>query len=613
MKKNGKNIITSEDVTVLGKNIGKTLEEVLETLQEDSQSLKSNMKWIYKYGGVGSNGGGGGSSSITNNWSAICKLGDKLIPEETPGDVKSLLFQGVGTYKLYLHINNPGGDSYSVQYSFNNGKSKGTAVLNVDNRWTKEINVNLQENGEVTISVMNGDSSEKSFKAKHIINAYSIETYLTDSTGSKYGTQDGKYNLFIEDIKEKGLQLNVKYNSSINIPVTYIYQKFNSEEEIQEEVEFKDGDYQKTLLNIEAFANLDSLTDRDASLYIFKIKFIIDGSEIVRDISADFLPNNLYLKIVPEDSETILYPTEVNNPQTQITGNRSFIITPYNGKGGTAGNIRCTYYINDVQVVDSTTSGITEDISQPGKAFIRTLLFQQPGKNKIEFRANLGDFSASFIYYFYTEEATEIIDWFDSNYNSSAYYRYSQGNNKMYRNGNLIDSSTYIIKNTNDNINQDIITSSETTFSQEILINIGIQYNYINNENDEIIEIPTSSAGDTNSIHIYQNKFLIGNSQLQGIFYLEEEEKYNSSDNNKYHLITIARKFIRSTGISENKYEISVYIDGVLQANTGVHQAPSIYNSFILKKGNYSINLLDITYFNNFNITILSIKVFTIP
>jgi hypothetical protein len=32
MKRNGKNIITSEDVTVLGKNAGKTLNEVLETL-----------------------------------------------------------------------------------------------------------------------------------------------------------------------------------------------------------------------------------------------------------------------------------------------------------------------------------------------------------------------------------------------------------------------------------------------------------------------------------------------------------------------------------------------------------------------------------------------------
>jgi hypothetical protein len=31
-RKNGKNIITSDDITVLGKNSGKTLEEVLEKL-----------------------------------------------------------------------------------------------------------------------------------------------------------------------------------------------------------------------------------------------------------------------------------------------------------------------------------------------------------------------------------------------------------------------------------------------------------------------------------------------------------------------------------------------------------------------------------------------------
>jgi hypothetical protein len=32
MKRNGKNIITSDDITVLGKNAGKSLEEVLENL-----------------------------------------------------------------------------------------------------------------------------------------------------------------------------------------------------------------------------------------------------------------------------------------------------------------------------------------------------------------------------------------------------------------------------------------------------------------------------------------------------------------------------------------------------------------------------------------------------
>jgi hypothetical protein len=35
------------------------------------------------------------------------------------------------------------------------------------------------------------------------------------------------------------------------------------------------------------------------------------------------------------------------------------------------------------------------------------------------------------------------------------------------------------------------------------MINIGIQYNYINNESNEIIEIPTTDPTDTNSLHIY--------------------------------------------------------------------------------------------------------------
>jgi hypothetical protein len=35
------------------------------------------------------------------------------------------------------------------------------------------------------------------------------------------------------------------------------------------------------------------------------------------------------------------------------------------------------------------------------------------------------------------------------------------------------------------------------------MINIGIQYNYINDETKEIIEIPTLKVDDTNSLHIY--------------------------------------------------------------------------------------------------------------
>ena len=94
MKKNGKNIITSDDVTVLGKNSGKRLHEVLESIQKDQDSLKSNVKWLYKYGGVGGNGGGEGSSTVTDKWTVVCSLGNIQIPETTENseNIKSILF-----------------------------------------------------------------------------------------------------------------------------------------------------------------------------------------------------------------------------------------------------------------------------------------------------------------------------------------------------------------------------------------------------------------------------------------------------------------------------------------------------------------------------------------
>ena len=63
MKFNGKNIITDDDITLTGENIGEKLSDVLGELQSKTKKLESNVKWIYKYGGVGSGGGGGDSAS----------------------------------------------------------------------------------------------------------------------------------------------------------------------------------------------------------------------------------------------------------------------------------------------------------------------------------------------------------------------------------------------------------------------------------------------------------------------------------------------------------------------------------------------------------------------
>jgi hypothetical protein len=71
--KNGEqsSIITTNDITTSSR---RSLSEVLSEQQQDIDSLKSNVKWIYKYGGVGSGGTGGGSTEESTPWKSVISL-----------------------------------------------------------------------------------------------------------------------------------------------------------------------------------------------------------------------------------------------------------------------------------------------------------------------------------------------------------------------------------------------------------------------------------------------------------------------------------------------------------------------------------------------------------
>jgi len=180
------------------------------------------------------------------------------------------MFSGSGKQRFYIHINNPGGDTYSVVLTWNGGLGRRESiVLNASNRWSYEEDIELVRNDLIHVSVMNGDMTEKVFDAKHIVNAYDIDVSLTNNEGVKYQVypENGvdKYNLFISDIKSRGLKLLIKYSAAVNVPVTYFYQKFKSNEEVREDTTFSEGDYQVTLLNVDAIDNLQAMTDDDAS------------------------------------------------------------------------------------------------------------------------------------------------------------------------------------------------------------------------------------------------------------------------------------------------------------------------------------------------------------
>ena len=136
MKLNGKNIILDSDVTVTESS--SSLSEVLKSHSNDLEKLKSNVKWLYKYGGVGSGSGSGGGSS-TSKWYALINVNGisyQVNSEETK--TGNLIVNGSGKYPISVQIIRPQGSAFSISVSYFNGTNttKFNSILDVNNAWT---------------------------------------------------------------------------------------------------------------------------------------------------------------------------------------------------------------------------------------------------------------------------------------------------------------------------------------------------------------------------------------------------------------------------------------------------------------------------------------------
>ena len=64
-KYNHYNIITDNDIIITDEqHIGESLAEVINTHDKKIERLESNVKWMYRYGALGSGGSGGSGASI---------------------------------------------------------------------------------------------------------------------------------------------------------------------------------------------------------------------------------------------------------------------------------------------------------------------------------------------------------------------------------------------------------------------------------------------------------------------------------------------------------------------------------------------------------------------
>ena len=227
MKHNGKNIITDQDITLTGNDYaGKTLDTVLTDQEERLDRIESNVKWIYKYGGVGSGSGGGSGSGSSNTWSAVVTRTDTGTILK---DGVSLSLSGPGNYGFSVQIYRGGADTFSVQYSYQTSKGTTTASdnLNSNNSFNASRALNLDTNGILTIKISNKSEPDEppiTYTIPYIVSSYSFKLYYVYADNKDPFTNHSNNTIFMNDVKGRGIMAALEYSVAVGIQsASYTY------------------------------------------------------------------------------------------------------------------------------------------------------------------------------------------------------------------------------------------------------------------------------------------------------------------------------------------------------------------------------------------------------
>ena len=312
---NNKKIISEDDIILSDGST--TLSERINSQQQQINQLKSNVKWIYKYGGVGSGGGGGGTSIP---FSIYATLDDVQLKSQT------LVLAKQGVYPLYIKINNPNNGQFNVQVQYSTITSKGeeqkitnTKVLSIENNYTWNLNVNLNNNSTIIVTATDGNDIQQ-VSCNYITQPYIFNASLVDNNNKSL-----KKEIFISDAKLNGINVKLDYILSINAEVKYSYE-FNGTT-----VEGNITDKNNTLL----FAiPSDLFSEVNAGYYTFNLTINVTPENqaaliIDKSISFSLIPQQIYALVTPQIGQ--LYKQEESNPYLFKAGYIAFNYRIYEG------------------------------------------------------------------------------------------------------------------------------------------------------------------------------------------------------------------------------------------------------------------------------------------
>ena len=642
---NVQNIITDGDVILTSpSNIGKTLDEVLNEQQSDINKLKSNVKYIYAYGGVGGSGSGGSGSAekpisvlITLNGVAVNNGGSAII------------LDGRGRYKLYVKISNAGGKNLFMGYTTNGNTVTDNLMyytLNGDNKYKTEIEVELNGNGILNIAISDDEGNNIMYCSQEYIvdsDLFNVTLNYIDINGDVKQYTTEPYECFVSDPNRKNRYFKIDYSiflSEYDKDSVKIECKIDGIGTIYEGSESTEILLDSILINDESF-----LQDKYLGTYTLNatLSYKITGREVVRTRSFLFsiIPSDLYINVktagdVLYDDIEILKDDIKNGkdgiPYKHISQGSSLMMycKVFEGvMGGLPNSYTATFNTFDMCVDENNTplldengnhiwsqlnisesESLTEQIESVKGV---SVTFPTGGIKKITITTKhaKGDYinqDKVFEKFVFVKPFETKCDWFDGSvYNviMDSYFRANQGEDTYSKGDNgantfpILSSGDGVFSLTTSSKPVELIQSNWGSITDNVctVITFGIQVSDINTENAKILDVYTTSS-TTDAEYPLRTTRLFTNVDSEINKIAIPTEILNKNDNSQYHLVQIIRN-LSDTPNGTPIFEDCLYIDGLIESvDRSTSSIASIVKRIVLNNINVCYNLINIQYFS---------------
>jgi len=643
MKLNGnKPIIVDDDIIVTApSNFGDSLQKVIDKHHKDIEKLKSNMKFIYSYGGVGgsgSGGSGGGSAKEPKLYAELKNIetGESKQINLDINNTNPLILPKPGAYRFYAKLSNSGGEKFFLKYATgaNSIDLAQTITLSTElnNCETPDNSNTLTTNGTIKVRLQNSDGDILyNAEQRYIVEPHDFEIsfmYLSPN-GNAIKYDSGNEHLLGDETRDPFI--NIDYD--IHLPqvdmtqfvLTYSIGDFVTDERIEctESTGNKRIFLKDILKDGQPFLRDENTGTYNVSVSLkYKSSVVTEQQSVSDEFEISLIPSSLFINITP--SLNILYDSEdeiVAEMGEQTIPSRALNIGAYltlygkiyDGKVGSSYEtykIQCTTYDKietEPDVYEWTYASYGEDnvIEQRIGSGI-SFNFNTTGIKKIVLRteSNKSGLSYEVAKYIYVKNFDNLIDWpvtqFDYYYKVNDTPKYSVNNQgDVTFPDDVLGDSIFEQK-----FSYSPVELSHTAWMNNVgadtdittVISFGIQLSNINTEHSIVLDI---YSYEDIIYRLYTDALFGPEGSDENKIFIPTED-YNSIEGTKYHLVQICRHKQRA-----NQYIDYLYIDGKLEScKHNVEELPARISKIVLNNVNASYNLINLQYYPSANLNI---------